>query len=60
MIINNLVKSLIEKDELILKLYSISGYSVEQLCELFAAGYTLEPPKYKSLINRFDEDSVND
>lgn len=31
------------------RLRQVSGYSVEKLIELFAAGYTLQPPVYKSM-----------
>ena len=42
------VSSTIRKyDELDTKLFQLTGYSIEQLVELFAAGYTLEPPCYK-------------
>ena len=34
--------------ELNAKLVQLTGYSVEKVVELFAAGYTLEPPKYDS------------
>lgn len=31
------------------KLIKVSGYDVEKLIELFAAGYTLQPPNYKDI-----------
>lgn len=31
------------------KLIQVSGYDIEKLIELFAAGYTLKPPKYESV-----------
>ena len=31
------------------KLIQVSGYDIEKLIELFAAGYTLVPPDYKSV-----------
>ena len=31
------------------KLEQVSGYSLGKLIELFAAGYTLQPPEYKSM-----------
>lgn len=35
-----------ELDELYTKLQIITGFTVEQLLEMFAAGYTLEKPDY--------------
>lgn len=36
-------------DEMDGKLVQLSGYKIEQLVELFAAGWTLEPPKYTGM-----------
>lgn len=36
-------------EESVSKLIKISGYDVDKLIELFAAGYTLQPPNYKDL-----------
>ena len=36
-------------EETISKLIVVSGYDVEKLIELFAAGYTLQPPNYKDI-----------
>lgn len=37
---------LLQLDNLYLEILSVSGYSADQLLELFKSGYTLEPPKY--------------
>lgn len=31
------------------KLIQVSGFDIDKLIELFAAGYTLQPPDYKSM-----------
>jgi hypothetical protein len=36
-------------EESVSKLIIVSGYDVEKLIELFAAGYTLQPPNYKDI-----------
>lgn len=43
---NEWVNRVIELDELYTKLQIITGFTVEQLLEMFAAGYTLEKPDY--------------
>ena len=47
--VTDLVNSYKELDELCTKIEAVSGYTVEQLLELFMAGYILQEPKYKSL-----------
>lgn len=48
---NEWVNRVRELDELYTKLQIITGFTVEQLLEMFAAGYTLEKPDYsKSLL----------
>lgn len=45
-------------DERNTKLRQLTGYDMEKLLELFAAGYTLEPPaaqKYESLTDVLKE-----
>ena len=37
-------KRLLELDELYLKIQIVSGFTVEQIFEMFMAGYTMEPP----------------
>lgn len=41
--------SLREYCELEYKLFQLTGFNLEKLVELFAAGYTLKTPEYKSL-----------
>ena len=43
---NEWVNRVRELDELYTKLQIITGFTVEQLLEMFAAGYTLEKPDY--------------
>ena len=43
---NEWVNRVRELDELYTKLQIITGFTVEQLLEIFAAGYTLEKPDY--------------
>ena len=45
LIITNRVKALQAYNEIETKLIQLTGYDLERLVELFAAGYTLEPPK---------------
>ena len=45
MCIESLIHELYLKDILITELQVLSGFSLEQLCELFKAGYTLMPPR---------------
>ncbi|MEI3305920.1 MAG: hypothetical protein V8R40_07780 [Dysosmobacter sp.] len=42
-----------ELDELYTKLQIITGFTVEQLLEMFAAGYTLEKPDYQNHLKRW-------
>ena len=44
--LNEWVNRVRELDELYTKLQIITGFTVEQLLEMFAAGYTLEKPDY--------------
>ena len=46
---NEWVNRVRELDELYTKLQIITGFTVEQLLEMFAAGYTLEKPDYSKL-----------
>ena len=39
---------LLELNELYLKIQMVSGYTVDQLLEMFMAGYTMEPPSGKN------------
>ena len=43
---NGCVSRLRELDELYTKLHAVTGFTVEQLLEMFAAGYTLEKHDY--------------
>ncbi|WP_300272693.1 hypothetical protein [uncultured Oscillibacter sp.] len=43
---NEWVSRLRELDELYTKLHAVTGFTVEQLLEMFAAGYTLEKHDY--------------
>ena len=43
---DNTVKNLQYYEETESKLIEVSGCDMEKLIELFAAGYTLSPPKY--------------
>lgn len=47
-----LVSRLRELDELCTKLYAVTGYSVEQLLDLFLKGYTLSPPEQESSMKK--------
>jgi hypothetical protein len=42
-------ETIIKHEEPVSKLIKVSGYDVEKLIELFAAGYTLQPPNYKDI-----------
>lgn len=42
-------RELAKCEELHSKLFKVSGYTVEKLIELFAAGYELKAPEYKSM-----------
>lgn len=39
------LRAYIEKEH---RLIQVSGFDIDKLIELFAAGYTLQPPDYKS------------
>ena len=43
---NEWVNRLRKLDELYTKIYAVTGYTAEQLLEMFAAGYTLQKPDY--------------
>lgn len=43
---------LLELDELYLSIQKVSGFTVEQLFEMFMAGYTMEPPSQRQLLNK--------
>ena len=47
--INLICDRLRELDELYTNIQIVSGFTVEQLFEMFKAGYTLQPPKYSAL-----------
>lgn len=47
-----LVSRLRELDEICTKLYAVTGYSVEQLLDLFLKGYTLSPPEQESSMKK--------
>lgn len=44
--IGECMERLLELDELYTKLYIVSGYTAEQLLDMFLAGYTMRPTKY--------------
>ena len=37
-------------------LINVSGFDMEKLVELFAAGYTMQTPKYESLTDAMKEE----
>lgn len=43
------IETIIKYEDSVSKLIKVSGYDVEKLIELFAAGYTLQPPNYKDI-----------
>lgn len=43
---NEWVSRVLELDELYTKLQTVTGFTAEQLLEMFKAGYTLEKPDY--------------
>lgn len=43
---NGWVNRVLELDELYIRLQVVTGFTAEQLLEMFAAGYTLEKPDY--------------
>lgn len=43
--LQNITERLIELDNVYLEILATSGYTAEQLLEMFRNGYTLEPPK---------------
>lgn len=43
-IFSGYTERLLELDELYLKIQIASGYTVEQLLEMFMAGYSMQPP----------------
>lgn len=47
LVITNRVNALQKYDEMNTTLIHLTGYDMEKLIELFAAGYTLQPPKYE-------------
>ena len=47
---NEWVSRLRELDELYTKLHAVTGFTVEQLLEMFAAGYTLEKTRLLKII----------
>lgn len=52
-------KTLREFEEMEHRLIQVSGFDMEKLIELFAAGYTLNPPKYNrslKLLCDFEEE----
>lgn len=54
MVLKRLCTRLMELDDLHLEIYKISGYTVEQLKDMFLAGYTLSPPTH--LVRRINEE----
>jgi DNA-directed RNA polymerase subunit RPC12/RpoP len=62
---NEWVNRVRELDELYTKLQIVTGFTAEQLLEIFAAGYTLEKPDYSKkfaemtgLIQKLDDNTV--
>ena len=45
---NEFAARTLELDELYTKIQAITGFTVEQLLDMFLAGYTLEPPDYST------------
>lgn len=43
--LQNITERLIELDNIYLEILTTSGYTANQLLEMFRNGYTLEPPK---------------
>ncbi len=58
-VLNRLLNRLMELDALHLEIYKISGYTVEQLKDMFLAGYTLSPP-IQHLVWRINEEDSED
>ena len=53
LVITNRVKTIQAYDEMNTALINLTGYDMKKLIELFAAGYTLQPPTYMSFENLF-------
>lgn len=52
------LRAYIEKEH---RLIQVSSFDIDKLIELFAAGYTLQPPDYKSLsIFEVEKEKEND
>ena len=51
--ITNRVETIQAYDEMNTTLINLTGYDMEKLIELFAAGYTLQPPAYTSFEDLF-------
>ena len=50
-------------NKLLIQIYKVSGYELEQLLDLFKAGYELRPPSYSGSLSEIDfpiEDKNND
>ena len=43
-------------DENMIKLERLSGYSLDKLIEMFAAGWTLEPPKKNCMVSEISKE----
>lgn len=56
MLLNKLLNRLMELDALHLEIYEISGYTVEQLKDMFLAGYTLSLPTPSAAAPKYTED----
>ena len=50
--INELMNRMLELDELYTKLHIVTGFTAEQLLEMFCAGYTLEKPDYSNVFEK--------
>lgn len=45
--ITHLAQRVMKLDSLYLEIQLVSGYTVEQMLDMFLAGYTMNPPQYE-------------